>query len=140
MERYGFLLLEEGSEDSFKNVHVHLYTNILSCITSAGTSPEIAAGDKIAYFKIMKNSDIVRLLHTKSGGYTYGYCFLKRSSATAPFKITDSSDTFYTHILDCVAAAKTECLNDTECCDVNGKIGYFKILTDDEVVKHLHCK
>lgn len=141
MQRYGFLLVEKDSEDVFKNIHVHLYNNIFGCVSTAGTSLKIAAGERLVYFKILKNSDIVRLLHEKGAGYTYGYCLLKRPSVNEPFKITDSSETFYTSMLDCLTSAKTICLNDDdECCDENKKIGYFKLLTDNEVVKYLHCK
>lgn len=141
MERYGFLLVpEENSEDIFKNVHLHLYNNIFSCVTSAARDVKIAAGERLAYFKILKNSDIVRLLHVKNGEATYGYCILKRASANEPFKIKQASNVFFSSILDCLASAKTTCFTDNDCCDENVKIGYFKLLSDNAIVKYLHCQ
>lgn len=136
MERYGYLIVDASSEDSFKDVHVNLYTNIIACVTSA-KAKKIATNERIVYFKILKNADIVELLHAEEDNYGFGYCFLKRASVNEPFKITDSSEKFYTHVLHCVTSAKNY-FSGGECFNANVKIGYFRVLTDDDVVKTLH--
>ena len=136
MERYGYLIVNASSEDTFKDVHVNLYTNIIACVTSAATR-NIAAKERVVYFKILKNADIVQFLHAEESDYGFGYCFLKRASVNEPFKITDSSEKFYTHVLHCVTSAKNY-FSGNECFNENVKIGYFKVLSDDDVVKHLH--
>ena len=136
MERFGYLIVDATSEDAFTDVHANLYTNIIACVTSAATR-KIATNERIVYFKILKNADIVQLLHAEENDYAYGYCFLKRTSMNEPFKITDSSQKFYTHVLYCVTSAKNY-FSSGECFNTNMKIGYFKVLSDEDTVKHLH--
>lgn len=137
MERYGYLLLEESSEDFFKHVHKNLYTNLVSCVTSAGTQ-KIGKNERVIYFKILKNADIVKMLHAEDDTYGFGFCLLKRSSINEAFEITDSSDKLYTHVMHCITSAKTMYFDSEDCFNINVKIGYFKVLNDDEVVKNLH--
>ena len=127
MERFTYLIVDASLEDTFKDVFANLYTNIIARVTSAATR-KIEANERIVYFKILKNADIVQLLHAEENNYAYGYCFLKRTSMNEPFKITDSSQKFYTHVLHCVTSAKNYFSND-ECFNTNVKIHYFKVLS-----------
>ena len=136
MERFTYLIVDASLEDTFKDVFANLYTNIIARVTSAATR-KIEANERIVYFKILKNADIVQLLHAEENNYAYGYCFLKRTSMNEPFKITDSSQKFYTHVLHCVTSAKNY-FSGGECFSTNVKVGCFKVMSNDDVIRHLH--
>lgn len=92
------------------------------------------------YFKILKNKEIVTLIHEPIENASYGYVYVTARSGEE-LNLLSHTHKLYDNLLECITdkhveKCYTEELNNTDMCV---KIAYFKILKACEIVSELHC-
>lgn len=142
MERYGFFLMShsDGECGDFTYLHGTLFEHAHQCLRVAR---DWKTDDKKSYFKMLNNSEIVKYAHVKQNKKKFGYLFLTNDTLNTPLFVHTYSSKLYDDILECIYDGKS-CHEQTD--DHDGytsqkdcKIGYFLILSDDELVAELHA-
>lgn len=137
MERYGFLVC--GANGSMY-IHPILFKEFVDCVRCAVTE-EPNNSENIAYFKILKNSEIFKTIHDSAAERQYGFSYLRKSMTDDQFCVYSSGNELKTNLLEIVLEAKNFLGQDVvgKCREQQLKIGYFKILTCDEFLLELHA-
>ena len=144
MERYGIAKIiapgESGDdmcgEKTALRVQNNFFKSMKECIETAITLGEF---DKHIYFKILKNKEIVSLIHDCSGDANFGYVYVTAKPGEQLYLLSHTNK-LYNNLLECVTDKHNEkCyreeLSNTSMCL---KIAYFKVLKDSEIVSELH--
>lgn len=142
MEQFGYLITDVCSASDYLYVHNELFQNITDCIKCVLLRNRVEDTQRVLYFKILKNSEIVKIIHENCELYkAYGYCHLKRSKPIEKFIVLTTNKQLFTNMLDCIHKAKIieDCGDDPDSLNLQVKIGYFKLLNDNEIVHYLHC-
>lgn len=136
MERYGYLVT--GTE-GLKYINTLLYTRFIDCV-QAVLAEDRNSGDEIHYFKILKTSDVVKLIHSKQKDKKYGYCYLLRSHDEDKFTVHNSEKEPESDLLNVVLAARhgLKHRDVVGCADLKIKLGYYKIMSDEDFLSELH--
>lgn len=142
MERYGFFFMSDtdGEPGDFTYLHATLYEQVHQCLRVAR---DWKTNDGKIYFKLLNNSEIIKYAHEKQNKKKFGYLFLSNDflNSSMLFAHTYSSK-LYDDILECILDGKSyrdETVDGDHTPQKNSKIGYFTILSDDELVAELHA-
>lgn len=98
--------------------------------------------DKIFYFKILNNSEIIKFVHAKECEKKFGYVIICDNLLNGCHCVCSWSPKFYEDMLTCILAWKTQHFWKDEPdrnIDQCSKIAYFFVLNDDELVEELHA-
>lgn len=140
MERYGFFFLSNsvGEPGDFTYLHGTLYEHAHQCLRVAR---DWKTPDAKIYFKLLNNSEIIKHAHVKQNKKKFGYLFLSNDFLNSMLFAHSYSSNLYDDILECIADGKSypEQTDDDNAQQKNFKIGYFYILSDDELVAELHA-
>lgn len=124
-----------------KYVNPSIFKDFSDCVRAV-ICEQRPKDETILYFKLLKNSDIVKMIHEKSSSNRqFGYCYLAKSCDGEQFSVYNATSELQNNLLSTVFQAKKTL---SEPRDVTGhkelklKIGYFKILTDDDFVSEIH--
>jgi hypothetical protein len=144
MERYGYLFTRNPEHGAFPNndvcvekINQSFFKNLSDCIRNALYCDSAVGKESRRYFKILKNADVVKHIHDINGQLTFGYCYVYIQNEQAA--LFSACNKLYNNMLECVSEKKSEYEN--ECLkDENYviKIGYFVVLSDDDIVRELH--
>lgn len=149
MERYGYLHTLDSETDnlcfatrqnSITYVHNYFYKNLSDCIRCAVSDP-IKENETRHYIKILKNADVVREIHDTSEKSSYGFLYLclKKEMNKDHIYLFSPCNMLFSSMLECVSCEKNYKENDfSKTIDSVIKLGYFKLLTEDDVIKELH--
>ena len=143
MERYGIAKItasEETGDVCGRNcalrVQNNFFKNLKDCIQSA-----IALGefDKPIYFKILKNKEIVSLIHEPGANANFGYVYVTTRPGEQ-LNLLSHTNKLYDNLLECITDKHIEKCHTQELCNTSMcvKIAYFKILKDCEIISELH--
>lgn len=139
MERYGYLTQDAIDKTSVKRIYGSLFVDIVQCIRK-GRMENIAENEILTYFKILKNSETIKWIHSEETLHKYGYVYLHNideSKSCTIFNI--NSSILFLNPLDCITSAKSDvAIEPSHNVFKNLKIGYYKILDNDELMKELH--
>lgn len=141
MERYGFFFMSDdaGEPGDFTYLHATLYEHAHQCLRVAR---DWKTSDEKIYFKLLNNSEIIKYVHVKQNKKKFGYLFLSNDFLNNMLFAHTYSSKLYDDILECISDGKSyheETDDDRHMPQKNSKIGYFTILTDDELVAELHA-
>lgn len=141
MERYGFFFMSDaaGEPGDFTYLHATLYEHAHQCLRVAR---DWKTSDEKIYFKLLNNSEIIKYAHVKQNKKKFGYLFLSNDFLNSMLFAHTYSSKLYDDILECISDGKSyheETDDDGHMPQKNSKIGYFTILTDDELVAELHA-
>lgn len=149
MQRYGYFFKSEiqkesstflGKEFKIDYMHASYFKNLKDCIRNAlyYNALDTSRSDP-SYLKILNNTEVVNYIHNSNKNCFFGFmhlCF--EDVVSEPMNLFSTCDTLYKDMLDCVCASKCgEELNITT--DFVIKVGYFVMLTPDDIVRELHC-
>ncbi|GFS82310.1 uncharacterized protein NPIL_308711 [Nephila pilipes] len=137
MERYGYLIVESSGTNTY-HIHIILYRDIVSCVKRA-TEQKIDDRNIISYFKILKNSDIVKYFHDVKKDQNYSFTYLHQPSLSEPYYNCCGANKLYKDYLQCVIDVKS---SNTKVPNIPGhllKIGYLRILNAAELLLDLHA-
>lgn len=146
MERYGYFMTEEGGlnfieKDTKIDLNPTIFKNLKDCIRCALYYNTSLNGRKLTYFKILNNNDIIQYIHNISTKeHVFGYlhlCFKNKDNDLEPVQLLSICNKMYCNMLECVCACKYYPENNIEDCAV--KVGYCKLLTNDDIMYELHC-
>ncbi|GFS69332.1 hypothetical protein TNCV_4011441 [Trichonephila clavipes] len=124
--------------------------NIFILIRNAQTAPHDAylktylvlrkdiSDKRIVYFKILNNSEIVQYIHNDAQEECFGFCKLHRTDPNDKFKVFSPNKHLFVNLLDCVLEARDITSDKGDCPRFLLQFGYFKLLTNDELVKLFH--
>lgn len=131
----------ESEPEDFTYLHGTLYEHAHQCIRVAR---DWKTTNEKVYFKLLNNSEIIKYAHSKENKKKFGYLFLSNDFLNNMLFAHSYSPKLYEDILECIHDGKS-CREQDE-VDENytsqknsKKIGYFSILTDDELVAELHA-
>jgi len=130
MERFGYMV---ETSNGWECPHEKLFLNLVDCVRHAISQKCI-----VTYFKIMSNSRIITELHTESSDDQYGYIILHLMPPFEYFTICTHSTKFFTNVLDGILECKTIALDEIDHPSFRSRIGYFKKLSSDDIMKELH--
>jgi len=134
MERYGFLRKTAGS-DEILSLHDDLFPDIASCVR-VGSAQEQNLEAGIYYFKILNNKEVVEHIHNNSEFLTvFSYFHLYRPAPNKPHSMSSSCDRLFNQLLECVLSAKCRPREED---GHKLKVAYYKLFTDEELIKELH--
>lgn len=137
MERYGYVILSDS--DSI-DVHRALFADLASCLR-CGINYCQSEKKNIAYFKILSNSGIVKQLHSDKNNNEYGFIYLHQMCGRDSYSISNLySMRLQESLLNCILEAKDYEIDIPDTPHYKFKIGYFKIMNDDELLVELHSK
>ncbi|GFQ74039.1 uncharacterized protein TNCT_263881 [Trichonephila clavata] len=141
MEKFGYIITDPFCEREYFYIHNVLYVDIVSCIESVHIHRNTDEPLKIVYFKILTNSEIVRFLHEEqTEKKRFGFCQLTRCNPTEKFRVYSSLKVLFENILEPVLASKQISWSDVpDSPNFEAKFAYFHVLSDDEIIFHLHC-
>ncbi|GBO16307.1 hypothetical protein AVEN_219607-1 [Araneus ventricosus] len=105
MERYGYLIIESRGTYIY-HMHSVLYTDIVSCVKSA-IEQKIDDENTILYFKILKNSDIIKYLHDAKKDQSYSFTNLHQPTPSDPYYICCGAHKLYKDLLQCIIDVKS---------------------------------
>lgn len=136
MERYGIAYIAPSGEKDALRVENKFFKSMKDCMQTVITCGEI---DKYLYFKILKNSEIVSLIHKPAPNSNFGYIYVTARPGEQ-LDLLSHTNKLYDNLLECITdrhveKCYTEELSDT---DMRVKIAYFKILKDCDIVSQLH--
>lgn len=139
MERFGYFVCRpDGAQVKLVYFHDRLFKNMFECMQDSKQWDE-----KIFYFKILNNSEIIKFVHTKECEKKFGYVIICDNLLNGCHCVCSWSPKFYEDMLDCISDGKAQhCLNKDEVDDganQRSKIAYFFVLNDDELVTELHA-
>lgn len=145
MERYGFFFMTDSANEpgDFTYLHGTLYEHAHQCIRVARDWKTTVTNEKV-YFKLLNNSEIIKYAHVKENKKKFGYLFLSNDFLNNMLFAHSYSSKLYEDILECIYDGKScreqdETDEDYTSQRNSKKIGYFSILTDDELVAELHA-
>lgn len=141
MERYGFFFMSDsaGEPGDFTYLHGTLYEHAHECLRVAR---DWKTTDEKKYFKLLNNSEIIKHAHVKPNKKKFGYLILSNDFLNNMLFAHSYSSKLYDDILECIYDGKSchEQTDDDDCTSQKKcKIGYFCILSDDELVAELHA-
>lgn len=142
MERYGFFFMSDsaGEPGDFTYLHGTLYEHVHQCLRVAR---DWKTSDEKIYFKLLNNSEIIKCAHVKQNKKKFGYLYLSNDFLNSMLFAHSYSSKLYDDILECIFDGKFhhEKTGDDDYAPQknNCQIGYFSILTDDELVAELHA-
>lgn len=139
MERFGYVVVNNGV---FKHINPTIFKTFSDCVKSV-LSEEHDVLTNIFYFKILKTSEIVKMIHEKPNDKKFGFCYLLKCKNENHFTVHNAQCELENNLFDIVMRAKKLiCEKDKEstsgCSDLKMKIGYFKILTDEDFLSEIH--
>ncbi|KAG8174391.1 hypothetical protein JTE90_016087 [Oedothorax gibbosus] len=138
MERYGFLRKSTADPDNIISVHDDLFTDIGSCVR-AGSAQEQNLESTIYYFKILNNKEVVDYIHNNCEFLcVFSYFYLYRPSPHKPYSMSTSCDRLFSQLLECVLSAKCKPKEADDPIGHRLKVAYYKLFSDDELIKELH--
>lgn len=138
MERYGYVV---SNAAGFGYTNPNIYKNFSECVESV-LREEHCVNENFLYFKFLKNADVVKMIHEKNIHRRYGYCYLLQSEEDDKLSVYNAAANLDTDLLTIVYQAKRALDEPIDVCGSKEnklKIGYFRILTDDEFVSELHA-
>lgn len=139
MERYGFLRKSREGDDLIA-VHECLFPDIRSCV-HAGVCQEQYLDNPIHYFKILNNKEIIENMHTTSenNASVFSYFHLHRMTPTRSYAMCSVGEKLYSSLLKCVLSTKCKPTADmSHASEYKLKVAYYKLMSDDELLKELH--
>ncbi|GFU04877.1 hypothetical protein TNCV_1290051 [Trichonephila clavipes] len=93
---------------------------------------------RIVYFKILNISEIVQYIHNDAQEECFGFCQLHRTDPNDKFKVFSPNKHLFVNLLDCVLEARDITSDEGDSPRFQLQFGYFKLLTNDELVKLFH--
>lgn len=140
MERYGIGYIatsdDASGQESALRVQNTFFKSMKECMQTAMTLGEF---DKHFYFKILKNKEIISLIHESTPNSNFGYIYVT-TRLDEQLNLLSHTNKLYDNLLECITdkhneKCYTEELVDTGMCV---KIAYFKLLKECEIVSELH--
>lgn len=135
MERYGFLRKTSDTND-ISSMHETLFPDIKNCVRE-GVLQQQDLQNTIYYFKILNNREIIQYMHASPGDTElFSYFHLHQTCPTDGYVMCAAGDQLYARLIDCVFTAKWKPTDLKNAATI--KVAYYKLLTDDELLKALH--
>lgn len=137
MDRYGFLR-KSANACEIAYLYETIFPDIASCVRVGSAQEQNSLENTVHYYKILTNKEIIRFIHDHGENELFSYFNMNRQTANKPYAICAASNQLFTHLLDCILIGKCKLTAMAQTTDSTLKIAYYKLLSDDELIKELH--
>ncbi|GBL62004.1 hypothetical protein AVEN_70851-1 [Araneus ventricosus] len=113
MERYGYLIADSDG-GVVHHTHPVLCTDLAICVKQ-GIKQNAEKDKEIVYFKILRNSDVVKYLHDGVKDREYSSAYLQQASPLEPYCVYYGACNIYNDLFRCIMDAKSTDLTVIDC-------------------------
>ncbi|GBM05507.1 hypothetical protein AVEN_94789-1 [Araneus ventricosus] len=113
MERYGYLIADSDG-GVVHHTHPVLYTDLAICVKQ-GINQKVEKDKEIVYFKILRNSDVVKYLHDGVKDREYSFANLQQASPLEPYCVNYGASKINNDLFLCILDAKSTDLSIVDC-------------------------